>query len=161
MILYYGSNTIIKNIDIEKCKPHKDFGRGFYLTSIESQAATFARRIHERQGGIGKPTVSIFEFLPVESKNSTVLRFNKLDWDWAWFVLRNRYFRNIKETKYDIIIGPVGDDDMFRLFQLFVDDIISKEDVINKMKYKKLNDQYCFKSQGAISSLSYTNYKMV
>ena len=99
--------------------------------------------------------------MPVESKDLTVLRFNKVDWDWAWFVLRNRNFKNLKETKYDIIIGPVGDDDMLRLFQLFVDHIISKEDVINKMKYKKLNDQYCFKSQGAIGALSYINYKIV
>lgn len=37
MILYHGSNTVVNNIDINKCKPHKDFGRGFYLTSIRAK----------------------------------------------------------------------------------------------------------------------------
>lgn len=34
MLLYHGSNTDIKAIDLEMCKPFKDFGRGFYLTVL-------------------------------------------------------------------------------------------------------------------------------
>lgn len=29
MRLYHGSNMMIENIDLSKCKPYKDFGRGF------------------------------------------------------------------------------------------------------------------------------------
>ncbi len=32
MILYHGSNTNITEIDLQKSKPNKDFGRGFYLS---------------------------------------------------------------------------------------------------------------------------------
>lgn len=32
MILYHGSNTAIDGIDLNRCRPYKDFGRGFYLT---------------------------------------------------------------------------------------------------------------------------------
>ena len=28
MKLYHGSNTIIEQIDLSKCKPYKDFGKG-------------------------------------------------------------------------------------------------------------------------------------
>lgn len=28
MILYHGSNLKIKEIDLSKCKPYKDFGKG-------------------------------------------------------------------------------------------------------------------------------------
>jgi hypothetical protein len=103
----------------------------------------------------------MFEFMPSEDSHLSILRFDKVDWNWAWFVLRNRYYKNIKETTHDIIIGPVGDDDMFRLFQLFVDHVISKEDVIRKMKYKKLNDQYCFSSINAINALVHVNHKII
>ena len=36
--LYHGSNLEIITIDMMKCRPHKDFGRGFYLTNIQDQA---------------------------------------------------------------------------------------------------------------------------
>jgi hypothetical protein len=30
--LYHGSNIEIARIDLSKCRPYKDFGRGFYTT---------------------------------------------------------------------------------------------------------------------------------
>lgn len=44
MILYHGSNITIETIDFNKCKPGKDFGKGFYLTDIKQQAEEMARR---------------------------------------------------------------------------------------------------------------------
>lgn len=38
MKLFHGSNIIIEDIDLSKSKPFKDFGTGFYLSDIESQA---------------------------------------------------------------------------------------------------------------------------
>ena len=32
MRLYHGSNTAFKEIDLDVCRPNKDFGRGFYLS---------------------------------------------------------------------------------------------------------------------------------
>ena len=34
---YYGSNTIIEQIDLSRCKPYKDFRQGFYLEEIREQ----------------------------------------------------------------------------------------------------------------------------
>jgi hypothetical protein len=42
MILYHGSNVAIEEIDLSLCKPYKDFGKGFYLTDIRSQADDMA-----------------------------------------------------------------------------------------------------------------------
>ena len=38
MKLYHGSNTEINSIELSKCRPYKDFGRGFYLTTLPEQA---------------------------------------------------------------------------------------------------------------------------
>ena len=35
MILYHGTYTDFESIDLTRCMPYKDFGRGFYLTDIE------------------------------------------------------------------------------------------------------------------------------
>ena len=39
MLLYHGSNMAIVDIGLRICRPYKDFGRGFYLTTIETQDA--------------------------------------------------------------------------------------------------------------------------
>lgn len=38
MKLYHGSDTLIESIDLSRCRPYKDFGRGVYLTDIREQA---------------------------------------------------------------------------------------------------------------------------
>ncbi len=45
MILYHGSNLDIASINLNMCRPYKDFGRGFYLTSMEDQARKMAHRV--------------------------------------------------------------------------------------------------------------------
>ena len=50
MILYHGSNMKINKIDLAKFKPYKDFGKGFYCTTIRKQAEFMAERVVKRQG---------------------------------------------------------------------------------------------------------------
>lgn len=45
MILYHGSNMKIEKIDFSKCRPYKDFGKGFYCTAIKEQAELMAKRV--------------------------------------------------------------------------------------------------------------------
>ena len=47
MILYHGSNMAIRQIDLNKSKPNKDFGRGFYLSENETQAIEMAADLAE------------------------------------------------------------------------------------------------------------------
>ena len=51
MKLYHGSNMEIKEIDLLKCRPYKDFGKGFYLTTIKEQAEKMAIRVARIYGG--------------------------------------------------------------------------------------------------------------
>ena len=57
---YHDSNIIIDEIDLSKSKPFQDFGKGFYLSDIESQAqgmAQFKVSLFD-----GEPMVTAFEF---------------------------------------------------------------------------------------------------
>lgn len=51
MILFHGSNIEINRIDLSKCRPYKDFGRGFYLTELQDQAMRMAKRVARIYGG--------------------------------------------------------------------------------------------------------------
>ena len=133
--LYHGSNIAIEKIDLQKTRPYKDFGRGFYLTSMKEQAQKMAQRVSR-----------IFE---EPSK------------EWALFVInnRNRDYQDIysmecnHDNKYDLVIGPVADDDLALLFRQFSGGLISVEVLVEAMKFKKLTNQYSFHTERALELL--------
>ena len=161
MILYHGSNIKIKEIDLSKCKPYKDFGQGFYCTTIKKQAEFMAKRVVKRQGGI--QTINTFELDEriFEDKAVNINRFDKPSKEWAKFILNNRD-RNYKflkskecnlDNKYDLVIGPVADDDIIVLFRSFVNGLIYMDTLIKELTYKELTDQYSFHTSKVLKYL--------
>lgn len=61
MKLYHGTNNDFEKVLLSKCRPNKDFGRGFYLTNIRSQAQEMAIRRTEFSG-LGTPVVQEYLF---------------------------------------------------------------------------------------------------
>lgn len=161
MILYHGSNTKISEIELEKCRPNKDFGRGFYLTTIKEQAVGMSKRTARLYGGT--PQVTAFEFNEsmLDDKDIEVLKFDKPSKDWAMFVLnnRNKRFKDIQnalcnqDNKYDVVVGAVANDDIAQLFRIFSSGLIDFETLIKGLEYKKLTDQYSFHTEKAIKYL--------
>lgn len=161
MKLYHGSNLIIDAIDLKKCRPFKDFGRGFYLTDIPEQANNMARRIARLYGGF--PVINIYETDLVALKTSglNIRCFDEPDKAWAHFVMNNRdrYFTEIAspecntDNKYDVVIGPVANDDLALLFRQFSSGLITEDMLIREMRYKKLTNQYSFHSPDALHYL--------
>lgn len=148
MKLYHGSNIAVETIDFDKCKPYKDFGRGFYLTEIEKQAILMARRTASIYGG--EATVTVFEFDESGALGDlelSIKRFDEPNEEWALFVMNNRS-RTHKHPchEYDIVIGPVADDTIATLFRNFDDGIIDLPTLVNGLKYKKISSQYFFHS---------------
>ena len=152
MILYHGSNTKIEKIDLSKCRPYKDFGKGFYLTEIREQAEKMASRtahIYE-----GEPIVTEFEFDESALTKLSVKQFDGPNEEWALFVLANRSKEHEQPThSYDIVIGPVADDDIAQLFRNFNDGFINITMLVKGLKYKKVSSQYFFHTEAAIKYL--------
>ena len=81
--------------------------------------------------------------------------------EWAKFVMnnRNRTFTNVKDTlcnkdnKYDIVIGPVADDNMALLFRQYENEIIDFKTLLAGMIYKKTSSQYSFHTEKSIKFL--------
>ncbi|MEE0809814.1 DUF3990 domain-containing protein [Blautia sp.] len=144
------------------CRPYKDFGKGFYLTDIKEQAEKMAVRVSKIYGG--SPVVNIFEiqddFRKIESLKIKDFGLETTE-EWAKFVMnnRNRTFTNLKDTlcnkdnKYDIVIGPVVDDNMALLFRQYENEIIDFETLLKGMIYKKTSSQYSFHTEKSIKLL--------
>jgi hypothetical protein len=90
MKVYHGSNFEIIDIDLSKCEPYRDFGRGFYVTSIREQAAYWAERKGYDNGTQGY--VTEFEFIETafEYWKFKILRFKDYTEEWLDFVVMNR-----------------------------------------------------------------------
>lgn len=153
MILYHGTNIEIDEIDLDKCRPYKDFGQGFYTTELYEQAEKMARRVSRIYGG--SPVINIYEaddnFMSANDLN--ILDFGNVPSDkWATFVMNNRSraftdFSDINcnfDCKYDIVCGPIADDDMTMLFRQYQNKMISFEMLINGMTFKDVTNQYSF-----------------
>ena len=159
MIVYHGSNVEIYEIQLEKCNKYKDFGQGFYVTTLEDQAKRMAQRTVARFGGI--PTVTSFEFDETELNDIKCKKFIVVDTEWAIFVVNNRdrSFKDISnvlsnhDNKYDVVSGAVANDDIATTFALYKDNFIDSEELSKRLKYKNLNDQYSFHTPKAISLL--------
>jgi len=161
VILYHGSNVYIHNIELERCRPYKDFGRGFYCTTIKSQAELMAKRVATIYGGSTSVTQFQFDERIFTDTNVNIKKFAGASKDWAMFVInnRNKYFKQIgslecnQDNKYDIVIGPVANDDLALLFRTFINGYIDLDALINGLKYKKLTDQYSFHTDKVLQYL--------
>lgn len=154
MILYHGTNIDFEDIDIDKSNPYKDFGKGFYLTEIKTQAEQLAKKKAHIFGG--KPVVQSYEFDESLLCNGSlnVLTFEKPVKEWAEFIYKNRN-RNtaVLRHEYDILIGPIADDGVAYLLNRYEEGSFSLEELAKELEYKQLNNQYFFGTKRAIKHL--------
>jgi len=156
MLLFHGSNQVIEKINLLKCRKYKDFGCGFYLTTLNDQALNMAERTALRFGG--SPIVSCFEFNKDCISTLNVKIFHSVSRDWAEMIINNRNatFKDFKnclsnhDNKYDIVVGSVANDDISRIFALYQNGILRMDQLSEELKYKKLNNQYSFYTEKAL-----------
>ena len=162
MILYHGSNMEIENINLGKCKPYKDFGCGFYTSPVREQALAMAKRT-VRIFREGKPCITEFyceDFL-LNNHELNIKQFKEPDNEWAKFVINNRNKKFVEiqsndcntDCKYDIVVGPVANDDITALIDVYLSGILSDEALARELTYRDLSLQISFHSEKSIAHL--------
>ena len=152
MKLYHGTNVDFDVIDLTKSNKYKDFGQGFYLTDIRSQAEELAAKKSRLFGGY--PIIQEYEFDEslLSGAELKVLKFDKPSTEWAEFIFKNRSRDNNFTHDYDIVIGPIANDGVAYLLGRYEEGTLTIEELSDKLDYKKLNSQYFF---GTNKSLKY------
>ena len=152
MKLYHGTNVDFKEIDFRFCQPYKDFGKGFYLTDILRQAKQMAIRKSKVEG---IPVVQEYEF-DSSALNSSELRicvFPETSAEWASFILNNRMKKKRFSHDYDIVVGPIADDGVVVQLNLYEEGLITMEQLVAALKFRKLTSQYCFCTEKSLTYL--------
>ena len=173
-ILFHGSYTEVIQVDLALCRYGLDFGKGFYLTSSLEQAVSYipaSVRKAKRRGILpdnfkeadGK--VSVFQFRP--DPNLFIHCFDEADEEWLHFAAcnRNRYLFPELRKKYvlvDIIGGKVADDQTAITLNNYVSGAYgipgterADRMAIELLEADRLKDQFCFRTQEAVASLSF------
>lgn len=153
MILYHGSNMVVERPRLVEQNRFLDFGYGFYATTNKEQAENFARKVIARRGGT--PIVNVYEF--DENARTDLLKIKKFpspDEEWLDFVSANRNGTYSGES-YDLIIGAVANDDVYRTLQVYSVGILTKAQALEALKVKKLFNQYVFATENAIALLKF------
>lgn len=157
MIVYHGSTSIIKTPDVNHSKRFLDFGQGFYVTSYRKQAERWARRKSLRNGN--RPILNSFEMETCGLEKFIFLNLHDNLSAWLDFVCACRKGGS-DYCKYDVISGPVADDDVFKTIDMFFRGLWDKEKTLSELRFSEPNDQYCFVSQEALTTiLSFKDYK--
>ena len=155
MLVYHASNQIVEKPIIINRLHTLDFGSGFYTTTNKEQAGNFATKVYVRRQKQGVPTVNCYEFEHEKAKSALrILEFSKPDTAWLEFVVANRRGEKLNQ-QYDIIIGPVANDDVFTTITLYESGEISKEIAIERFKVKKLFNQILFCNAESLKFLRY------
>ena len=157
MTLYHGSLEIVEKPQILQANHPLDFGTGFYTTTSRQQARRWVKLRMEQTG----PTVgyiNTYEYTPI--KGLRTRRFQSANEAWVDFVHANRTIQDYNHD-YDIVTGPVANDNVYLSFNLYESGIISKRELIRRLKTYKLVDQLFFHTERSLDTLEYIGNKEV
>lgn len=143
-ILYHGSNVIVQNPKILIDGFYKDFGYGFYCTNIKKQVRRWA--ITKR----GKSVINKYNY--VKNENLKIYSFTEMSEEWLQFVVN---CRQGKEHNYDIVEGPMADDQIWDYVEDYVSNNISKTAFWELVKFKYPTHQIVFCTENALKTLYY------
>lgn len=155
MRLYHGSTVYIEQINLQKSRPNKDFGRGFYLSADRFQAQRMGEFKALIEGGV--PVMNVYEFdeAVLQSGELKVLRFEGYSREWAEFIFLNRNNPSMLAAHdYDIVYGPIANDRVGVQISKYEAGDITLEQFLENLKYMQgVTYQYFFGTDKAIAKL--------
>ncbi len=152
MLLCHGSNACARAPRLFASDRRADFGTGFHHTSSRSQATRWARLVARRRAS-GTPQVSAFEYDEDASGSLRVLRFDGATVEWLAFVGADR--RGEQTAEYDIVCGPVANDNTMPTLGLFFAGVYSEREATKRPLPQRLRVQCAFKTREALGTLTF------
>lgn len=155
--LYHGSYITVDVPYVKLGRKKVDFGQGFYLTKIKNQAQAWATAIAERKGRSVTPVVSIYQlnYTAVKSDGYRIKIFDSYNLEWLEYVIDCRNGGTLHNL-YDIVEGGVANDNVIDTVEDYENDIITAEQALGQLRYKKVNHQICILNQEIINN--YLNF---
>lgn len=150
MIVYHGSNVEVSVPRVLQNGFYKDFGYGFYCTSYEKQAKRWAMTRK------GVSVVNQYEYTPRDGLK--ILKFPEMTDAWLDFVVDCR--RGVEHT-YDIVEGPMADDQIWNYVEGFIEGRIPRDAFWGLVRFNYPTHQVVFCTEKALETLSFKGSEMI
>lgn len=161
--LYHGSYISVPSPLVELGRKKVDFGQGFYLTNLHDQAKAWVETIAQRKGRNAKPFVSAytFDYSSVKNGGFRVKVFDSYNLEWLEYVIDCRRGDEMQK-QYDIVEGGVANDNVIDTVEDYENGIITAEQALGQLRYKRVNHQICILNQEIIDRyLTFKNSETV
>ena len=177
--LFHGTTYDLNEIDVTMGKGYKDFGKGFYATSVKSHAESIARRnkrileareakIRQRNPKYRTKTFQAYRYnLEFDDScidnpgNLKIKVFQEANREWVRFILMNRD-EDSTIHDYDIVIGPTADENTVTVINSYKEELIATnyadevlDALIKELQPENLPKQYFFGTSAAIQKLRF------
>jgi hypothetical protein len=84
----------------------------------------------------------------------SILEFTEPNKKWLDYVHQSRW-GIYNGPLYDLVIGPVANDDIFATLIVYENGILSEDQTLSALKVKQFFNQYVFKTEKALQYFSY------
>ena len=89
--------------------------------------------------------------------------------EWAIFIRNNRDrkftdYENPEcnlDCKYDVVVGPVADDNVYRSIRLFETGVLDADETVKRLKTEVLQDQWTFHTEKILTFVRFVGSKEV
>ena len=151
LTLYHGSQMSVPHPNAKAGRKNLDFGPGFYLMKIRKQAENWAVVMAGRKGRNAEAVLNTYQF---DMDRATVdgvrvKSFPSYDLEWLDYVVSCRRGKDYS-CEYDIVEGGVANDNVIDTVEDYEKGIITAEQALGQLKYKKVNHQLCILNQAMI-----------
>ena len=167
VILYHGSDKILKTPEYGKGVINNDYGQGFYCSKNKGLAGEWAVLWTGKDGYINEYS---FDYTGLN-----VLYLNQMPVEnWIAILLDNRDIYSLDDfalridvflqkylipdiVEYDVIEGWRADDAFFSYITDFISNTLSLENLKIALKFGELGNQVCLKSERAFDVIKFTD----
>ena len=159
MLVFHGSNVEVRKPSLRKSRKKTDFGRGFYTTTQKEQAEHWTS-IKIDSAKTGRMIVSVFEVDDslLTNPELNIREFHGPDEAWLNFVVDSR--KGV-EHNYDLVFGPVANDKVFTVVNLYESGVLDAPAAISELKAYKTYNQLSFHTPRVINALRFVESYVV
>ena len=148
IIVYHGGTDRIEHPLYDAGRANLDFGLGFYVTDMLTQATEWAKKVadHRHKHPIVNRYALNRESILAEYRCKV---FTDYDGEWLDFIVASRLGQK-PWAQYDYIEGGVADDRVIDTINLYMAGLMTREVALARLSEHRPNNQMCLLSQQLI-----------
>ena len=165
MKLYHGGLQRVESPRIIRNEVGRDFGFAFYTTDIREQAERWAlrrKRTARRNGDLSAcAVISVFQFDErLARQQLSFCDFSEVSMDWLDLVIACRSDAGFVHG-FDIVAGKIANDNVGETIAYVLAGVMRKADALERLKFQKINNQFAFCTEKALSFLLFDSAYVV